>query len=678
MGYRVSIDIGGTFTDVVGYDESTGRYLTGKTGSTPHDLAAGVLTAVRQVVPDPAAIGFAVHGSTHALNAFVSRTGARVLLLTTEGLADAVRMADLPGVGGPALAGPGDTVEIGGRLDYAGTELTPLDEKAVLAAAHRVRAEGYDAVAVCLLFSYLNPVHEQRAGELLRAELGPDAPVALSHEVAREWREYERGCATVAEAYLTPIVRRYLDDLEKRLADREIVVPVHVMQSNGGIVTAAAARRHPLQTLLSGPVGGTMGAVALARRLGRPNLICADMGGTSFDVSLVVDGRAETVTEAVIGGQPLLMPMVNVTSIGAGGGSIASADGEELRVGPGSAGAVPGPACYGLGGAAATVTDANLVLGRLDARSFGDGRLLDAEAAADVIGELAARLGLRAVELAEGICDVVNLSMAGAIRAEIMRCGLGWDGHGDPLRFSLLAYGGAGPMHAAFLAADLGIDEVIVPPAAGAFSAWGMLQTEVRKDFTRPFLAAGRRLAQAGGELADLLRDLQQRAQAALSAEDVPMIGSRVLHALDVRYVGQLATLTVPLDDVHEPRREDFTARIAARFAELHERRHGHSSAFSPIELVAVRTTALGDLGARPAMATEPIPADADSQLRPMVFGGQEYDAMLLHRAFLPPGYRLPGPALIVEATSTTVVPPGVDCQVDEFGCLILSLGGRR
>ena len=383
-----------------------------------------------------------------------------MLLLATEGVGDTYQIArgnrtklyELHYRKPAPLVPRRDTVEIGGRLDWAGEELTPLDEGAVRAAAARVRDEGFGAVAVCFLFSYLNPAHELRTEEILRDELG-DVPLSLSHRLAAEWREYERTSTAVLDAYTGPAVRRYLERVEQQLHERGLRAPLHVMQSSGGVVTARSARERPVQTLLSGPVGGSMGLVALARLLGRPNLIGVDMGGTSFDVSLVIDGRPEITSETSLEGLPLLMPIVNIHTVGAGGGSLAYEEAGGLRVGPQSAGADPGPASYGRGGTEPTVTDANLVLGRIDPDSFAGGQMtLDTAAATSAVAGLAETLSLEPLQLAEGILDVINAKMAQAIRTLTVSQGI------EPRSFALVAFGGAGPMHAAFLAEELEID----------------------------------------------------------------------------------------------------------------------------------------------------------------------------------------------------------------------------
>ncbi|MFF1593965.1 hydantoinase/oxoprolinase family protein [Streptomyces sp. NPDC058286] len=678
MTYRVAMDIGGTFTDVVAYDETRGTYLAAKAPTTPGDLAEGVFAALDRAVHDPGDISFFVHGTTQGLNALLERKGARVLLLTSAGMRDVYRIArgnrdrmfDLHYRKPTPLVDAADTVEAGGRLDWRGSELESLDEDAVRAAAEQARSEGFDAVAVSLLFSYVDPAHELRAGEILAEELGEDVMVVLSHQVAREWREYERTSSVVLDAYTGPVVRRYLGRIEERFAERGLTVPVQVMQSSGGIVNAAHARRHPLQTLLSGPVGGTMGGTAAAALLGRPNAICVDMGGTSFDVSLVLDGRPDVSNEGSADGFPVLMPLVNLHTIGAGGGSLAYAEAGGLRVGPQSAGAVPGPACYGRGGNRATVTDANAVLGRVDPEWFAGGHMtLDVTAARRVVGALADELDLDALELASGICSVANAKMAQAIRTLTVEHGL------EPREFVLFAFGGAGPMHAVEIARELGVEEIVVPRFPGAFSAWGMLGTEVRRDLTRQFFTPGDALD--GTAMAEALARLETDGLAVLGEQQVPAERRRVEHAVDMRYEGQDYTLTVPLEGADEPAGERFLTSVAARFAALHERRYGHATPEAPVEFVTLRTTALGALPPLEATAFAPEPGEAPAaRTKPVVFDGAAHDTPVLRREHLAAGAHLAGPAIIVEATSTTVVPPDATVTVDANGFLVIKLGG--
>jgi N-methylhydantoinase A len=670
------MDIGGTFTDVVAYDEATGGYVAGKSSTTPADLTEGIFAALEQVIPSPSDISFTVHGTTQGLNAFLQRRGEKVLLLATQGAGDVyhvargnrLRLYDVHYRKPTPLVPRADIVEIPGRLNWAGEEITRLDEEAIRAAGARSRGEGFGAIAVAFLFSYLNPNHELRAEQILEETVG-DLPVSLSHRVAREWREYERTSSTVIDAYTAPVVRRYLERLETEMVDRGLAVPIHVMQSSGGIVTAQSARALSLQTLLSGPVGGTMGGVALARMLRRPNLICIDMGGTSFDVSLVVDGKPDVASETTLEGFPIMMPVVNIHTIGAGGGSLAYHEAGGLRVGPESAGADPGPACYGRGGVQPTVTDANLVLGRVDPDSFAGGRMhLDSAAAGRAVASLGAELGLDPVPLAEGICDVINAKMAQAIRTLTVEKGI------EPRDFSLVAFGGAGAMHAVFLARELGIAEVIVPPFPGAFSAWGMLETEIRKDFSRTYYAQLADLDRA--DLAATLAEMEAEAAASLAEEGIGGGTGRVLHAVDVRYVGQEYTLTIPLEAADEPTREGFDQVVSDRFHVAHQRRFGHANPGAPVEFVVVRSTALGDLGRVEPVAVELGASDGyPSTSREVAFGGRPHPTAMVLRDDLRPGMMVPGPAIISEPTATTVVPPGSTLRVDPFGALSVTAG---
>jgi len=673
--YRVSMDIGGTFTDVVAYDEERGTYTAGKASTTPRDLTEGVFAGLGQVIDSPASIGFTVHGTTVGLNAFLQRRGEKVLLLATEGAGDVyhiargnrARLYDLHYRKPRPLVPLSDIVELPGRLDWRGEERVPLDEGAVRAAAARVRDEGFGAVAVALLFSFLNPAHELRVEEILREELDGVA-ISLSHRVAREWREYERTSSAVVEAYTAPVIRRYLERLETEMENQGLAVPLHVMQSSGGVVTAESARERPLQTLLSGPVGGTMGLVALARTLGRPNLIGIDMGGTSFDVSLVIGGKPDVSTETSLEGFPLLMPIANIHTIGAGGGSLAYAEAGGLRVGPESAGADPGPACYGRGGTRPTVTDANLVLGRIDPDTFAGGRMtLDPAAAREAVARLGEELGLGVTTLAEGIVSVINAKMAQAIRTLTVEQGI------EPRDFALVAFGGAGPMHAAFLAEELGIREVIVPRLAGAFSAWGMLETELRRDFTQPFF---RRAGDADlEELARLCAATAAEGREALEAEGVPAGATRVEHSLDLRYEAQEYTLAIPVDSPGAPREPGFLEEMIRRFNEAHEFRYGHSNPGAPVEIVALRAAALGDLGHAEPEELSTNGATPAGRTRDVLFEGAEHPATVVARDDLGVGTKLDGPAIVEEATATTVVPPGCTLAVDRYGSLVITVG---
>jgi N-methylhydantoinase A len=674
MSYRVAMDIGGTFTDVVVYDEVGRAYRSNKVATTPADLSQGVLEGIGTTVDSFADIAFTVHGTTVGLNAFLQRRGERVLLLATEGASDVYQIArgtrtrlyDLHFRKPSPLVPRGDTVAVPGRLNYLGEELEPLATEAVAVAAERARAEGIRSIAVAFLFSYVNPEHELEAERVIRT-VDPDANVSLSHRVAREWREYERTSSTVFDAYVAPAVDRYLGNLEDAMRRDGLAVPLHVMQSNGGVLTAASARRRPIQTMFSGPAGGTMGGVALTQGGGPRNLLCIDMGGTSFDVSLVVDGAPDVAQETSLGGLPLLMPIVNIHTIGAGGGSIAYLEAGGLRVGPESAGADPGPACYARGGTAPTVTDANLVVGRIDPSSFLGGRMdLDPGAAERAIGSLVGELGLPPLQLAEGILDVVNAKMAQAIRTITVEQGI------EPRDFTIVAFGGAGPMHAAFLARELEIRDVLVPRYPGAFSAWGMLQTKLRHDFSRSYYVS---LADADpAALAAELDSLAAEARQALLGDGVAADAIETVFHAEMRYVGQEYTVNLPLTLAQLDRPEPDAA-IAGAFDDAHELRYGHANRGAPVEFTILRAAGIGALGATGA-SPAPTASTAVDPYRhaEVIFDGTPHDTPFLRRDELGTGSLVPGPAVIEEDTATTIVPPFASARVNPLGSLAISL----
>lgn len=662
--YRVAIDIGGTFTDFVVSDVDNGRAFTGKSLSTPQDQAEGVMAGLGQLVPAATDVEFIVHGTTVGLNAFLERKGTRVLLVTTAGLRDSYSIArgdrkelyTLRYRKPERLVSRRDVVEVRERLRWDGSVLEPLHEEDLERIAERVRRERIEAVAVCFIHAYVNPAHELRAREVLQ-RLAPSLSVTLSHEVAREWREYERASSAVLNASIAPTVERYLVSLEDQLRSRGVRPTLHVMRSNGGLMTAAAARQMPVQTLLSGPVGGTIGGAGLAAATGRSNLLCIDMGGTSFDMSLIVDGSPGVSTETELEGLPVLMPLVDIHTIGAGGGSLAWLEAGALRVGPQSAGAVPGPACYGRGGTEPTVTDANLFLGRLDPGYFLGGRMrLDEPAAANVITDLAARLGLSDIGLAEGILAIVNAKMADAIRTITVRQGI------DPREFSLVAFGGAGPMHAVWLAAELEIGEVIVPWSPGTFSAWGMLHTDIRHDLNQTFYKA---LDGLDAATVDGIYDgLAAEGRAVLRSEEVAEHDMYVARSADMRYVGQEYSVNVA---VAEP--ADLAA-VAASFHDAHRARYGHATPAAPVEFVNLRLAAMGRL-ARGTDGFEPGDGELIAGARPVAFEGDRRETSIVLRQHLPPGAPpFPGPVVVEEETATTVVPPGWQVQTDDLGNL--------
>jgi N-methylhydantoinase A len=673
MAHRVAMDIGGTFTDFVAMDEEAQVTIAGKTSTTPTSPEQGVLEGLGQVVDDMGQISFIVHGTTVGLNAFLERKGTRVLLLLTAGARDAYSIArhdrkelyTLRYRKPERLVPRHDVFEMTERLRWDGSVDTAFDESSLAPLVEAVRHEGIEAVAVCLLHAYVNPEHELRAREVLLREC-PGLSVTLSHEIAREWREYERASTAVLNAYVAPRVERYLRNLEEELQGRGIAATLHVMQSNGGITSAAKARREPVQTLLSGPVGGTIGGAALSRATGRPNLLCVDMGGTSFDLSLIVDGRPTVSTETELEGLPILMPLVDIHTIGAGGGSLAWLEAGGLRVGPQSAGADPGPACYSRGGTQPTVTDANLFLGRLDPEFFLGGRMrLDEDAAARALTSVADEIGLDEAALAEGMLSIVNANMADAMRTITVKQGI------DPRDYTLVAFGGAGPMHAAWLARELEIGEVIIPWSPGTFSAWGMLQTDIRHDVVRSFY---RPVAELGDvEVEQVLAELLAEAGDSLAAEGIGAAEHYFARTADMRYVGQEYTVNVPINGSVDLRAVD------AAFHDSHRVRYGHSTPGAPVEFVNLRVAGLGSVAASATPFRPPDEAlDPVAHPRRAVFDGIEQDAVVLHRDRLRPGDAYEGPVVVEEQSSTTVVPPGHTMTIDDLGNLLITATNGR
>lgn len=667
MSFRVAMDIGGTFTDLVVIEDHARTY-PGKVLSTPANPADGVIAGLEAFVPDLPSIEFIVHGTTVGLNAFLERKGTRVLLLMTEGLRDAYSIArhdrkelyTLRYRKPERLVRRRDVLEVRERLRWDGTVETPLDPASLEPAIERIRAEGIDAVAVCLVHAYVNPEHELEVGEILAREC-PGLSITLSHTIAREWREYERGSSAVLNAYIAPPVERYLETLEDELKDRKVDSTLYVMQSNGGVTTARKARAQPIQTLLSGPVGGTIGGAALARATGRRNLLCVDMGGTSFDLSLILDGKPSVSSEAELEGLPVLLSLVDIHTIGAGGGSLAWLEAGGLRVGPQSAGADPGPACYGRGGTQPTVTDANLFLGRLDERHFLGGRMsLDTEASARALRSVASQLALDETSLAEGVLQIVNAKMADAMRTITVKQGI------DPREYSLVVFGGAGPMHAVWLAEELDIAETVVPWSPGTFSAWGMLQTDMRHDVVRSFyVPLGETTSDA---VAAAYRELDEEGAALLAGEGVEDAERYATRSADMRYMGQEYTVAVAIGSLPE------LAEIEAAFHEAHEVRYGHSAPGERVEFVNLRVAALGRIGGHSAPFRSPEgPEDASLGRRSVVFAGSEHETPVFKRELLPVGWTQAGPVVVQELSSTTVVPPGYATRVDELGNLLIT-----
>ncbi len=668
--YRVSADIGGTFTDIVYQDSQNGSCGAYKVLSTPKNPALAVLKGIDAVVDKDAEIDFFVHGTTVGLNALLTRRGAKIALLTTKNFRDiyTIQGNDRGEIfsirwNKPApLADREHSYAVRGRIAADGEIIEPLNLSDLDEFIAAVRREQYKAIAICFLFSFKNPAHELQAAEYLTERL-PDVAIALSHQVSPEWREFERTSTTAMDSYLAPVVRKYLETLIGKLKDR---LPdgqgVHVMESNGGVMSAQSASRTPLQTLLSGPVGGAIGGKALSAATGRPNLICVDMGGTSFDASLIIDGLPSGSNETKLEGLPVQMSVVDIHVIGAGGGSIAWQEAGAMRVGPQSAGSAPGPVCYGRGGTEPTVSDANLVLGRLDGSNFSGGEMtLDRDAAAKALEEMGSRFGMSAEEMGQGIVDIVNAKMADAIRTITVQRGI------DPRDFSLVAFGGAGPAQAAALAEELQISEVIIPVHPGAFSAWGMLQTDVRHDFKETLYSFWDLMDVS--TLENAFSALQDKGRDYLIAEGVAEAAIGFERAIDFRYYGQEYVLTIPLPDGPI----DMDA-VRGAFDVAYERQYGHSSPENRVEMANIRVAAIGQLP-RPQSAPPSQEPGKPSRERDVYFSGTPHKTAIIDRNGIVAGTTIKGPAIIEEGTATTLVPPGWQIKMMDGGHLSLTGG---
>lgn len=665
--YRVAADIGGTFTDFVIEDQKSGEITIGKVPTTPENPARGILNGVSQLIGDPKDIDFFVHGTTVGLNAFLERKGARVLLVMTSGISDTYTIArghreelyKLHYRKPKQLVPRKDVHEVSERLGWDGSVVTPLDESSLQPIIDKVKAENIPAVAICLLHAYANPAHEQKVAEILAKEL-PGVSISMSHSVAPEWREVERASSTVMDAYVAPVVELYLETLKREFLEIGMQQTIHVMRSNGGVMTDTHASKHPITTLLSGPVGGSIGGVELSKSTGVENLLCVDMGGTSFDLSLVVDGQPELSNETVLQGLPLLMSIINIDTVGAGGGSLAWVENGGLRVGPQSAGSVPGPVCYGRGGTQPTITDANLFLGRLGEGSLLNGDMtLDMASTASAFEALGREIGLSSTELAEGMIAIGNAKMADAMRTITVGRGI------DPREFTLVAFGGAGPMHAVELARELDIKQIIIPRFPGTFSAWGMLQSDIRHDFSVTYYAVSDEADT--DRLAGMFEDMLDDGTKVLIEEGVPEPRMEFARSIDLRYVGQEYTINVPLADA-----ANLDAAIE-KFHDLYQSRYGHALHEAAVEIINLRLAAIGRLErAAVSGSTDQKPQEPLVAHRNIIFNGQSHRSPIYKRDFLPKGGVFQSPAVVEEASATTIIPPGYTFKIDDIGNLLI------
>jgi N-methylhydantoinase A len=698
MSGTLAIDVGGTFTDVTFADAVTGASWVAKTPSTPSDLSAGFITAVRKVLTlanrGPADVVRVLHGTTTATNAILEGKTPPTALITTAGFKyvleigrhDIPRHGNLYGWSKPARPISADRVfEVSERLDAEGGVLTPLDETQARAVARQLAQLGLPAVAVVFLHAYANGAHEQRMHAILREEF-PGVLVSLSSEVLPQFREFERTMATALNAAVMPPISRYMGVLREALDAEGVKAPLLIMKSDGGVTSAATCVRQPVQTVLSGPAAGVVGALSVARAAGIDDIISIDVGGTSADICLVRGARPEITKDGAIGPFPLKLPMIDIHTIGAGGGSIAVASGAgRLTVGPRSAGAAPGPVCYGRGGTEPTVTDANLVLARIPPALLGGELPLDVKAARAAIEERIAKpLGLGVEEAAAGILEIIDNSMARAIR--LVSVGRGH----DPRRFALVAFGGAGPLHACRLAELLDIPAVIIPPRPGVLSTSGLLDTDIRSTFVRTIGAAERHAVSsraAAPALETVWRDLEAHARAWLDGEQVPRERQRFERSADLRYEHQSFELTCsfeiggvrdapPKPPLESSAAEESLADLARRFHAEHRRLYSYDLPNAPIELVNLRVTAIGTLPERvtPAITgTVGDLASARAGRRPVYFRGTGFvDTPCYARDRLAPGLRFDGPAVVDQEDATVLVAPGFRARIDSAADIVL------
>jgi len=667
VALRIGVDIGGTFTDLVALDETTGAVVTTKALSTPRELLDGVLRCVDQAGVRLDDCRFVIHGTTIGINALLELKGARTGLITTEGFRDVLeigrgnflKMYDVLYRRPEPLVPRGRAHEVPERLTATGEVLVPLDEAAVRAAARQLLADGVQSVAIVFLFSFRDPRHEQRAAEIVAAEM-PGVSVSVSHRITQEWREYERTSTTVVNAYVQPIMDRYLGEFDRGLGGRGFAGRLLVTQSNGGAFSLEAARSKPVHTIESGPAAGVTGSASLSRILGADRLISFDMGGTTAKCAIVERGMVQTTDEYHVDGRPLRIPVIDIKEVSAGGGTIAWIDaGGALTLGPQSAGADPGPVCYARNGQEPTVTDANLVLGRIDAGRFLGGTMpLDLAAAVRAIdGKIGAPLGLTRAAAAAGIVRLADVKMALAVRSITTERGL------DPRDYTLLAYGGGGPLHAVAIARELGIPRVVVPPSPSTFSAWGMLATDLRHDLVRTVLVP---LDDTDAGWAEARYEEMRRE----IAEILPGGGAPVLHrAVDLRYLGQEHTVTIALDAL-----DDWT-KLRARFDEAHARAYGYAAREVDVQLLNLRLSVVFPLEP-PRLATLERRATGTPKFETRkIYSSLAADALeyrVYQRQALSSGDQFKGPAAIEEPGTTTLIDAADTLSIENHGCLVI------
>ncbi len=684
--WRVGVDSGGTFTDVCLFDEDEGRVEVWKVSSTPDDpsrgIAQGVEEGMRRVAPDAVQPGAPVvyfgHGTTVATNALIQHRGVRTGLVTTDGFRDLLEIGrqkrpdlyDMQADKPPTLVPRDLRFQVPERVRHDGRIDLALDEDAMRDAAKALKASGVKAIAVSFLYGFIRPEHEKRAVEILRAEM-PDVFISAGHEIAPEFREFERLSTVVLNAYLGPVMRNYIERLTPRLKALGMTATPHLTQSNGGVIGFGTAADMPVRAVLSGPSTGVVGAQAIGKVAGFEDLITFDMGGTSTDVALLNGGACKLTSEATVHGYPIKAPMLDIHTVGAGGGSIAYIDGGGLlKVGPRSCGADPGPVCYDRGNTEPATTDANVVLHTLNPEYLLGGRMkVSHDLAKDSIARLAEKLGLGVMETAQGIISVVTANMARAIRVISVQRGY------DPRDYTLMAFGGAGPLHAARLAMELDMKRVLVPPYPGILCAMGLLLTDLRADFAATKLLPATEASVT--EVAAAFDGLVARAEDWFVHEEIDPANQSLTRTADMRYAGQNYELPVPLPA--GPVTAATIAALAAGFTESHKQRYGFVADDEPIQLVTLRLEAMG----RVRKAVLKSYPDAGPDAAGAIIGEREVwfpeanafvKTPIYSREALQPGNRFTGPAIVEQMDTTTVVLPGMEARVDPYLNLILEV----
>lgn len=679
MSYRLGVDTGGTFTDIALIHEQTGKAHVAKVPSTPHDPSEAVINGVHEIVSQTGIavedISFFIHGSTVATNALLERGGAKTALLTTKGFRDVLeigrqsrpKLYDFKARKKPPFVPRDLRIEVSERIKASGEVLEPLDPQEIRQIARRLKSEGVQSIAVCLINAYINDAHERMIRQLLQEEY-PEAYVTLSSEVLPEFKEYERTSTVAANAYVLPKMKGYLNRLVGSLKESGVSSELYIMQSNGGIITADSAMHTPARTVLSGPAGGILAGLFIVETTPYKDLITIDMGGTSLDTALIEKGRPQYTTMSEIEGSPIKLPMIEMHTIGSGGGSIAWIDaGGALRVGPQSAGANPGPVCYNKGGMEPTVTDANVILGRINPGFILNGKMkMNLELARQVMKEkIAGPLGLTVEEAAEGILKVVNANMIRGIRVISIE-----KGH-DPRRFSLVAFGGAGPVHAVDIGKELGCQEIIIPPNPGITCAMGMLMADVRHDYVQTVLSSVARLQL--DEANAVIAQLAEEARRQLRREGFAETDMRLHAALDLRNLRQAYEIDVPVPGLEL--NEELLEQAVRDFHTLHHKMYGFSREGETVELINIRLTAIGVIPKIRFDKKAEASGDAvTAPSRSVFFEGRFVDTPVYNRAALRAGAVVEGPAIVEQLDSTIVIHPGQQAVTDDFGNLIIHL----